>query len=72
MSWGAVRTPGAAGPPQVASGGSWEEGALLGSSRLVLPASRGVWLPEDEVRGWVRLQNPGWVDSVEEHRKLGS
>lgn len=51
MSLRAARAPGAAGPPQVASGGSWEEGAPLGSSGLVLPASRGVWLPEDEVRG---------------------
>lgn len=49
MSLGAVRTPGAAGPSQVASPGSWDEGALLGSSWSRLPASQGAWLPEDEV-----------------------
>lgn len=63
-SSGAARTPGAAVPPQAASRGSWDEGALLGSAGPVLPASRGAWLPEDEVREWVRLQDLDWVVSV--------
>lgn len=48
-SLGAVRTPGASGPSQAASPGSWDEGALLGSSGLLLPACQGAWLPEGEV-----------------------
>ena len=63
-SSGAVRTPEATGPPQTASRGSWDEGLLCGYVGLVLPASQGTWLPEDEVKGWVRLQAPGWVGSV--------
>lgn len=61
---GAARTPGATGPPQTASPGSWDEGLLCSYVGLVPPASWGAWLPEDEVRGWVRLQAPGWVGSV--------
>lgn len=56
MSLGVVRNPGTAGPPQAASWGSWDEGALL--------ASHGVWLPEDEVGLWVRLKDPDWEASV--------
>lgn len=63
MSLGVVRNPGTAGPPRAASWGSWDEGALLGSG-LALPASQGAWLPENEVRLWVRLQDPDWEASV--------